>query len=113
MMLVAGLARALPRYPPMPLLYTTYANAGRILLPERHLERAMRAFLEFHLGRGLPVSIRISARKSPRLVSRCRIRCFQLELQAANLRNDSKRCQPVDIRKYYFFFVYFLKREKL
>jgi putative ABC transport system permease protein len=35
--LVAGLARALPRYPPRPLLYTTYANAGRILLPERHL----------------------------------------------------------------------------
>ena len=34
---IAGLARALPRYPPMPLLYTTYANAGRILLPERHL----------------------------------------------------------------------------
>jgi putative ABC transport system permease protein len=34
---IAGLARALPRYPPRPLLYTTYANAGRILLPERHL----------------------------------------------------------------------------
>jgi putative ABC transport system permease protein len=34
---IAGLAHALPRYPPRPLLYTTYANAGRILLPERHL----------------------------------------------------------------------------
>lgn len=34
---IAGLARALPRYPPMPLLYTTYANAGRILPAERHL----------------------------------------------------------------------------
>jgi putative ABC transport system permease protein len=34
---IAGLARALPRYPPRPLLYTAYTNAGRILLPERHL----------------------------------------------------------------------------
>lgn len=34
---IAGLARALPRYPPRPLLYTTFANAGRILLRERHL----------------------------------------------------------------------------
>jgi len=34
---LAGLARALPRYPPRPLLYTTFANARRILLPERHL----------------------------------------------------------------------------
>jgi len=33
---IAGLARALPRYPPRPLLYTTYANAARILPPERH-----------------------------------------------------------------------------
>jgi putative ABC transport system permease protein len=33
---VVGLARALPRYPPRPLLYTTYANALRILPPERH-----------------------------------------------------------------------------
>lgn len=34
---IVGLASALPRYPPRPLLYTTYANAARILLPERHL----------------------------------------------------------------------------
>ncbi len=33
---IVGLARALPRYPPRPLLYTTYANALRILPPERH-----------------------------------------------------------------------------
>ena len=33
---VVGLAHALPRYPPRPLLYTTYANAARILPPERH-----------------------------------------------------------------------------
>jgi len=32
---VIGRARALPRYPPRPLLYTTYSNALRILLPER------------------------------------------------------------------------------
>ncbi len=32
---VIGRARALPRYPPRPLLYTTYSNAVRILLPER------------------------------------------------------------------------------
>ncbi len=29
-------ARALPRYPPRPLMYTTLSNARRILLPERH-----------------------------------------------------------------------------
>ncbi len=33
---IVGLARALPRYPPRPLLYTTFANAVRILPPERH-----------------------------------------------------------------------------
>jgi len=33
---IVGLANALPRYPPRPLLYTTYSNAPRILLPERH-----------------------------------------------------------------------------
>ena len=33
---IVGLVRALPRYPPRPLLYTTYANAVRILPPERH-----------------------------------------------------------------------------
>lgn len=33
---IVGLALALPRYPPRPLLYTTYANALRILPPERH-----------------------------------------------------------------------------
>jgi putative ABC transport system permease protein len=33
---VKGLAEALPRFPPRPLLYTTFSNAGRILLPERH-----------------------------------------------------------------------------
>lgn len=32
---VIGHAQALPRYPPRPLLYTTYSNALRILLPER------------------------------------------------------------------------------
>ncbi len=33
---IVGIARALPRYPSRPLLYTTYANALRILPPERH-----------------------------------------------------------------------------
>jgi len=33
---IVGIARALPRYPARPLLYTTYANALRILPPERH-----------------------------------------------------------------------------
>lgn len=32
---VVGRAEALPRYPPRPLLYTTFSNAGRILIPER------------------------------------------------------------------------------
>jgi putative ABC transport system permease protein len=30
-------SRALPRYPPRPLMYTTISNARRVLLPERHL----------------------------------------------------------------------------
>ena len=33
---VRGLSNALPRYPPRPLLYTTFSNADRILLRERH-----------------------------------------------------------------------------
>jgi putative ABC transport system permease protein len=33
---VKARARALPRYPPRPLMYTTLSNARRILLPERH-----------------------------------------------------------------------------
>jgi len=33
---VKGRAKALPRYPPRPLLYTTYSNAARILLRSRH-----------------------------------------------------------------------------
>ena len=33
---IVGRSEALPRYPPRPLLYTTFANANRILLPERH-----------------------------------------------------------------------------
>jgi putative ABC transport system permease protein len=33
---VKGIAGALPRFPPRPLLYTTLSNASRILLPERH-----------------------------------------------------------------------------
>ncbi len=32
---VVARAEALPRYPPRPLLYTTFSNAARILLPER------------------------------------------------------------------------------
>src|SRR4030088_155693 len=38
---------ALPRYPPRPLLYTTFSNCSRILLPERHL-------LTFVLATGAP-----------------------------------------------------------
>lgn len=32
---IAGRSKALPRFPPRPLLYTTFSNASRILLPER------------------------------------------------------------------------------
>ncbi len=34
---IEGLSNALPRFPPRPLLYTTFSNASRILLPERNL----------------------------------------------------------------------------
>jgi putative ABC transport system permease protein len=34
---VRGRAKALPRYPPQPLMYSTLSNASRVLLPERHL----------------------------------------------------------------------------
>jgi putative ABC transport system permease protein len=34
---IEGLSMALPRFPPRPLLYMTFANASRILPPERHL----------------------------------------------------------------------------
>ena len=33
---VKGLSEALPRFPPRPLFYTTFSNAGRVLPPERH-----------------------------------------------------------------------------
>ena len=33
---IVGRSDALPRYPPRPLLYMTFSNAARILLPERH-----------------------------------------------------------------------------
>jgi putative ABC transport system permease protein len=33
---VRARSQALPRYPPRPLMYTTFSNAVRILLPERH-----------------------------------------------------------------------------
>lgn len=32
---IAATSKALPRYPPQPLLYMTFSNAARILLPER------------------------------------------------------------------------------
>ena len=32
---IAGRSKALPRWPPRPLLYTTFSNAAQILLPER------------------------------------------------------------------------------
>jgi putative ABC transport system permease protein len=32
---IAGISKALPRWPPRPLLYTSFYNAARILLPER------------------------------------------------------------------------------
>lgn len=35
--IVRGRSKALPRYPPRPLMYTTLSNATRILLSERHL----------------------------------------------------------------------------
>lgn len=34
---VRARSKALPRYPPRPLMYATLSNASRILLPERHL----------------------------------------------------------------------------
>jgi len=44
---VRGIAEALPRYPPRPLMYTTISNAARLLPPERHL-------LTFILAKGAP-----------------------------------------------------------
>lgn len=35
--IVRGRAKALPRYPPQPLMYTTLSNAASMLPPERHL----------------------------------------------------------------------------
>jgi putative ABC transport system permease protein len=35
--IVRGRAKALSRYPPQPLMYTTLSNAARMLPPERHL----------------------------------------------------------------------------
>lgn len=35
--IVRGGAKALPRYPPQPLMYTTLSNAAQMLPPERHL----------------------------------------------------------------------------
>ncbi|NDQ56495.1 MAG: ABC transporter permease [Acidipila sp.] len=35
--LIRARSDALPRYPPLPLLYTTFPNCARILLPEPHL----------------------------------------------------------------------------
>jgi putative ABC transport system permease protein len=35
--MIRGRSKALPRYPPRPLMYTTLSNATRILLSERHL----------------------------------------------------------------------------
>jgi putative ABC transport system permease protein len=34
--IVRGRSEALPRYPPRPLLFTTFSNAAGLLLPERH-----------------------------------------------------------------------------
>lgn len=34
---IVGISKTLPRFPPRPLLYMTYANAARILPPERDL----------------------------------------------------------------------------
>lgn len=34
---IRGVAKALPRYPPEPLMYTTLSNAARLLPPEPHL----------------------------------------------------------------------------
>jgi len=34
---IEGIATALPRFPPRPLLYMTLANASRVLPPERHI----------------------------------------------------------------------------
>ncbi len=44
---IRGLAKSLPRYPPKPLMYTTLSNAARLLPPERHL-------LTFVLARAAP-----------------------------------------------------------
>ncbi|MBI1201896.1 MAG: FtsX-like permease family protein [Rhodopseudomonas sp.] len=58
---IVGEARALPRYPPRPLLYTTYPNAGRILPPERH----RMTFVLVHAAPDLPpaaLAARIAAR---------------------------------------------------
>ena len=62
---IAGLARALPRYPPRPLLYTTYANAERILPPERHLMTFVLAKAALGVDPGV-LARRIAARTGQR-----------------------------------------------
>jgi putative ABC transport system permease protein len=44
---VRARSKALPRYPPRPLMYTTLSNTSRILLPERH-------YLTFVLAKAAP-----------------------------------------------------------
>ena len=45
--MVRGRSKALPRYPPRPLMYTTLSNTSRTLLPERH-------YLTFVLAKAAP-----------------------------------------------------------
>jgi len=67
--LIIGRSRALPRWPPRPLLYTTLSNALRILLPERRqltfvLVKALTGVAPKDLAARIEASTGLSARAS-------------------------------------------------
>jgi putative ABC transport system permease protein len=66
---VAGVSATLPRFPPRPLIYTTYSNAARILPPERErltfvLVRAMDGVSPGELARRIEQQTGLRARAS-------------------------------------------------
>jgi putative ABC transport system permease protein len=67
---VAGLSATLPRFPPRPLIYTTYSNAMRILPPERTrltfvLVRAADGIIPSELARRIQLRTGLRARTTP------------------------------------------------
>jgi len=66
---VRGRGKALPRYPPRPLMYTTLSNASRTLLPERHsltfvLARAAPSVTPRELAKRIQAQTGLKARSS-------------------------------------------------